>query len=119
MTRDEWLKLAERCEQHDVKDPVKLWGLSIAILDACGMSWKGLGPANVAKSLDAITALIEQELPEWQPSSARRIGGDGSRWAGSWLVHVSKDVTDEGKGATEALARCAAFCRAMAEKEPT
>lgn len=70
-------------------------------------------------SLDAITALIERELPGhyWDAAKGMRLKDCGPYWA---TVYCDQDdyftKTNEHPGATAALALCAAFCRAMAER---
>lgn len=124
MTRDEWLALAERCETakgpdreidasiyallgHSVKrGPVspyprreRTWCLRIA------KNWSAMD--RLTASLDAITALIERELP----GSTFKVGRDGA--GANYAQCAGKRITE---AATPTLALCAAFCRAMAEK---
>jgi hypothetical protein len=69
---------------------------------------------RIMVSLDAITALVERELAvEWLRQD---------KWAGkpatcSILMRPTPSEPIGGKGATPALALCAAFCRAMAARE--
>jgi hypothetical protein len=82
---------------------------------------------RLTASIDAITALIERELPGWFYGSWRGTmrKSHGTFWAEVYFMNGSTekwllvDVFGDpimSPGATEALARCAAFCRAMAEK---
>ena len=71
---------------------------------------------RLTESLDAITALIARELPDYAwlrkgetyMTVYRRPADDKT-----WARHI------DAPGATPALALCAAFCRAMAEKVTT
>lgn len=65
-------------------------------------------------SLDAITALIERELPESMRSIRKY--PDGEAVAQVWNSQVV-ETPRQRCCASEALALCAAFCRAMNEKE--
>jgi hypothetical protein len=88
--------------------------------DADGDPWSDCAP-RLTMSLDAITALIERELPEAEFNSTGKVQGDGigglKRYAYAWLV-IGPRQYGGVVVASEALGRCAAFCRAMAEKEP-
>ncbi len=136
-THQEFLQLAERCEK--ATGPDREIDFAIGLLSGvyqlaepiCGERIEGdttvyvtymhpvynsqwHGPINscvpkLTASLDAITALIERELPgwHWHASTHMRKGvsaiNDGSNdWA--WIT-----------ADTPALALCAAFCRAMAD----
>jgi hypothetical protein len=71
-------------------------------------------PCVWTASLDAITALIERELPGWRWKTGR---AEFHCWAtiygGSGEGSVFSAVSIQGSAA---IALCAAFCRAMAEK---
>lgn len=125
MTRDEWLALAERCETakgadreidgdiaHAAKQFVDylprvperpwLWAEFVEPDD-----WECWEAPEYTASLDAITALIERELP----GSTFKVGRDGA--GANYAQCAGKRITE---AATPTLALCAAFCRAMAEK---
>ena len=120
-----WVELAERCEQATGPDRKIDW----AIVEAIGKAdfyrtyatkpllHKGLVPTYTT-SLDAITALIERELPGWRV----RWHTDGDGVHEAFLEDKGDfDAIDarhtETFAASPALALCAAFCRAMNEKE--
>jgi hypothetical protein len=127
MTDEEWIALAERCEKATWPDRE----IDGTIFDALSLDLS-ISAEHLAKdkrltlewlprysaSLDVITALIERELPEVQwlcrPdkeggfANLYRMGNTGGVIM-SWPCYA----------ATPALALCAAFCRAMADKEPT
>jgi len=104
----EWLALAERCEA--ATGPDKL--LDMAIRFALGAPVR---PWNYTASLDAITALIERELPEVQwLCRTDTLGGFGNLYR-----RRNPDRSWPCFAFTPALALCAAFCRAMAEKVTT
>lgn len=131
-TRETWLALAERCEA--AKGPDR--EISEGILSALGYArisdahWfcEGKGHWNdgnrIAASLDAITALIERELPgcgwsvDRSPSDAKIAGSPVLPEA--FIMQHGDEWTYEGwplcKAHTPVLALCAAFCRAMAER---
>ena len=115
-TKSEWLALAERCEQATGPDCV----LSIDISRAAGLIKSGRSkvldlwdsPA-VSASIDAITALINQEFPGWvwalySDSLVARSPRACVR-STDYKIQVRADAD------TPALALCAAFCRAKAE----
>lgn len=122
MTRDEWLELATRCEKATGRDSL----LDDAILTALDYrggymgddgspEWQKNGSyaisGPITSSLDNVTALIERELPD-VTGIIPLTGGDEA-----WLW--PKNGNPKGwrcNAATPALALCAAFCRAMAEK---
>lgn len=135
MTRAEWLALAERCEKSTGPDTELDAAIACAVhgwtqiseeIDPYGdvpmlIDRDGGGPmipCEYTASLDAITSLIELRFPggSWfsgkgrircdEPLGGARIFADA---AGNWCL-------GEGEAATEPLARCAAFCRAMAER---
>ena len=73
-------------------------------------------------SLDAITALIERELPGWTLGLHSHLKYDATfSHANTWLsrAHIStaRPALLTAQAATLALALCAAFCRAMAERD--
>ena len=124
-TRDEWLALAERFEKATGPDRALSNDLAVALgyavrLPDLSRSYSvtlpgekpyiGL-PPHYAQSLDAITALAEQELP------GRDIHSGTFRQRGCGMI-MNADGTSGTwfNAATERLARCAAFCRAMAER---
>ncbi len=135
-TREEWLALAARCEKatgadREIDDAI-WWPLMMAtgiyrVIDgrreldvSCGIGeardWRPFGPYNepprFTASLDAITALIERELPEHEVSSATH-QKTAQALISKWETRFRPWP---GRAATEALARCAAFCRAMAKR---
>jgi hypothetical protein len=124
-----WLELAERCEKATDED---------RDIDRCIAAYLPDGfqtypISGFTSSLDAITALIDRELPGWACNSGRtpdefKLVGEPNFTAS--LIGDIREVqfgydeppeldysNHEGKAATEPLARCAAFCRAMNEKE--
>ena len=138
-TRDEWLELAARCEKATgpdrdlAKDIARALEMAPDDVVTQGYGWredssgwwlatgedarvcpKRIDPPPVLSSLDAITALIERELPGWERASSSH---RGEYQASVYTPGYSPPIL--GHAATEALARCAAFCRAMAEKEQT
>lgn len=73
-------------------------------------------------SLDTITALIERELPGWTLGLHSRLKYDATfshAEAGLSRAHIStaRPALLAAQAATLALALCAAFCRAMAERD--
>jgi hypothetical protein len=126
-TKAEWLALAERCEKAKGPDQ----SIDVWIENYCGIAefiqphtWRASidSPERgrirpLTASLDAITALIERELPEvrW----VCRTDTLGGRSFGNLYRRRNPDRSWPCFAFTPALALCAAFCRAMAEKEPT
>jgi hypothetical protein len=119
-SKEEWLALAERCEKATGPDRE----IDGAIIAALGFSWRGMdywdnatstkilrGRTDYTASLDAITALIEREMTDagWSAHSEYYDESVGR------ITRRGKD-TIVCYAATPALALCAAFCRAMAEK---
>ena len=120
MNRDEWTALAERCEKATGPDrEIDIW-----IENYCGIArfreshpWRasidGQGVRSnvrpLTASLDAITALIGREFPQFELSI--------SVVAEKCSVKLYAPGLGGGVGVavTEALARAAAFCRAMAD----
>ena len=128
MTRDEWLALAERCEKATGPDR----GLDALIFRALSGSkdhWHAVAgihmtDANcplITASIDAIKKITEKEFPGWAVSSSASVRYGCSAGLSQEAPYDAWEHTDMGgvdaTGVTEALARCAAFCRAMAEKE--
>lgn len=113
--RPTWLALAERCEKATGPDQDVDWCIHAAIID-WPARYKPIQPSNpeYTASLDAITALIERDLPGWRWKAGR---AEFHCWAtiygGPDEGSVFSAVSIQG---CAALALCAAFCRAMAEK---
>jgi hypothetical protein len=126
MTRDEWIALAERCEKATGPEREIDAAIHDAVYggsEACGavIRWGGgvQWIAPYTSSLDAITALIERELPEMRwLCRTNNEGGFGNLYRKATL-----DLSDFRAwpcyAATPALALCAAFCRACASHVPT
>lgn len=140
----EWLALAERCEKatgpdreidyrmayglgwrfdgyHLARDLPCLSDEQFANLHNLAGQWKRPGvvdwpypgtnhaePCVWTASLDAITGLIERELPDYDYTFGKTNGG--------LTIHAQCGSPEMTFSATPALALCAAFCRAMAEK---
>jgi hypothetical protein len=120
-SKAEWLALGERCEKATGPDRE----IDGAIFDALSLDLS-ISAEHLAKdkrltlewlpkysaSLDAITALIERELPEvrWV-CRTDTLGGFGNLYR-----RRNPDRSWPCFAFTPALALCAAFCRAMAEK---
>ena len=137
-----WLELAERCEKATGPDREIDWAIGLAtgwrrdIHDGNNMiiDWEGnmfpdhygsLLP-SVTESLDVITALIERELPGWYRASGFNTQADADDILADGHFAVLAPPSEELRDpiriaacASEALARCAAFCRAMAAKDTT
>jgi hypothetical protein len=129
MTRERWIALAERCEKATGPDREIDAAIFLAINPAFSApEWKLYGggfrhiydssdarilppashtPGRYTASLDAITALIQKELPEHDYTSGHTNGG--------LTIHAQCGSTEYRYAETEPLARCAAFCRAKAE----
>jgi hypothetical protein len=121
-TKAEWIALAERCEKATGSDRE----IDAEIYDAlCPQRLGYKAGKNIVRmfggaawlpcctnSLDAITALIERELPEvrWV-CRTDTLGGFGNLYR-----RRNPDRSWPCFAFTPALALCAAFCRAMAEK---
>lgn len=133
-TREQWLALAERCEKATGPDREvdkvllaatsdfrhidgNLYEMQNWYYTEDGDETHTAFPTPTA-SLDAITALIERELPVWSMTSQTAFHAK----AGPAPIRVCSVrifnglLGSEGNAATEPLARCAAFCRAMAER---
>lgn len=122
--REQWLALAARCEQATGADRE----IDKEIVAALGYSWRGMaywdnatstktlpGSGFYTHSIDAITALIARKLPGFGVAS-RRNPEPGPHCCRAAISSDDCKVPPDGFGTTEALARCAAFCRAMAER---
>jgi hypothetical protein len=137
-TKAEWIALAERCEKATGPDRE-----IDATMEAYAGKWSADDLEYVladietnaridvyTRSLDAITALIERELPEmrWLCRPDKE-GGFGTLYAAPEAIEQGSLKTWEtikqeslkewpcwAYADTPALALCAAFCRAMAEK---
>jgi hypothetical protein len=127
MTDEEWIALAERCEKATVPDDRLSFAIDkLLFAPRLIRGFKALAPYTA--SLDAITALTERELPDyhWRIQGGRKDTG-WTQMSGDPRAYIKAKAsrlaahTDgkDGEAATPALALCAAFCRAMAEKEPT
>jgi hypothetical protein len=135
----EWLELARRCEQATgadralEKDIARALGQAPSEIVTSGYGWreddsgwwlatgedarvlpKRINPSRVSSSIDAITALIGRELPGALYGSDVFDGRAGAVIDGQTRGDMNEHT---GSAATEALARCAAFCRAMAERK--
>jgi hypothetical protein len=108
MNRDEWTALAARCESTAGPDRDIERCMCRLIPDGFQM----VPFSEFTASLDAITALIARELPDYAwlrkgetyMTVYRRPADDKT-----WARHI------DAPGATPALALCAAFCRAKAD----
>jgi len=121
MTRLEWIALAKRCEEATGPDR----DISEAIMSGLGYKrysdehWfcEGKGHFNVANQItayiDTITALVGREFPNSFASAA--VAGYSSPWAKIAKKGMAGEILAYGD--TPALALCAAFCRAKAERE--
>lgn len=122
----EWLELARRCEQATGADR----SIGNAILEAIGYRMNGVADCGgiswlreepyewfegePTSSLDAITALVEGELPGTSWRLHKVPTSSPTRATAEILLHYERRF--HGEAATPALALCAAFCRAMAER---
>jgi hypothetical protein len=136
-TRNEWLALAERFESAERPDRE----MDVRILLACGWVLERRGNDRKAwlyspfsscgqqdlflqirqdpflldafvrpsRSIDAITAMIGREFPQFELSIS--VGAENCS-VGLYAPGLGRGV---GVAVTEALARTAAFCRAMAD----
>jgi hypothetical protein len=120
-SKADWIALAERCTDATGSDQE----IDGAIFDALSLDLS-ISAEHLAKdkrltlewlpkysaSLDAITALIARELPEVQwLCRTDTLGGFGNLYR-----RRNPDRSWPCFAFTPALALCAAFCRAMAEK---
>lgn len=99
----EWLELARRCEQATGADRELDREISKAVGDGPSLT-------PYTGSLDCITALIERELPGRLWAAWRHETGAKAALDPTLTAAVYADAE------TPALALCAAFCRAMAER---
>ena len=111
---NDWVRLAERCEQAMGPDR----DIERCMCSLIPEGFQTLPNAGFTSSLDAITALIDRELPGWRV----RWHTDGDGVHEAFLEDKGDfDAIDarhtETFAASPALALCAAFCRAMNEKE--
>jgi len=136
----EWLALAERCEKATGPDrSIDCWienYCGIARFDAAYRGDPGMrvNIRPLTASIDAITALIEWELPGWMwrvqtcgvsseawvapdlnnPLCSPEIRADEARWHD--YAERNEVELRPGSNKSAIIALCAAFCRAMAEK---
>lgn len=130
----EWLELARRCEQATGADQSTDETIATALgWEFVGIAGDGawvIGRGDAMKalfavpefttSLDAITALIERELPSaWVWTLGQNVH---HRTWGASINNLNEygepySVCWGQSRYSPALALCAAFCRAMAEKE--
>jgi len=107
-TKAEWIALAERCEGATEPDREIERCMCSLIPDG----FQTIPFSGFTSSLDAITALIEGELPEMRwLCRTDTLGGFGNLYR-----RQNPDRSWPCFAFTPALALCAAFCRAMAEK---
>jgi hypothetical protein len=125
MKREEWLALAERCEKATGPDYRIDAAISIALGDVpkgftagkirgfesrfsnkSGYTWDA---PRYTSSLDALSRLFILGMP-------KENGFVGGYEARLWLKN-DLSLGSRGSGSTLALALCAAFCRAMAERD--
>jgi hypothetical protein len=128
-SKAEWLALSERCEKatgpdrdidaeiYDATTPHLLYAGEYAGKRAVRRSGGAVWLPFFTYSIDDITALIERELPAaaWRavrPLDDRKPQGTIQRRGETGGFNIWVDT----EAATPALALCAAFCRAMAEK---
>jgi hypothetical protein len=124
-TRNEWLALAERCENatasdRDIDEAI-MRALGLLVFVNKGERWVYYAETDaiekvpeLTESTDAITALIGREFPQFELSIS----------AGAKNCSLKLYAPGLGGGvgvcfshaATEALARTAAFCHAMAAR---
>jgi len=128
-TKAEWIALAERCEGATGPDRE----IERCICSLIPDGFQTIPFSGFTSSLDAITALIERELPEmrWLCRPDKE-GGFGNLYTAPEAIEQGSLKTWEtikqeslkewpcwAYADTPALALCAAFCRAMAEKVET
>ena len=106
-----WLELAQRCEQAMGPDR----DIERCMCSLIPEGFQTLPNAGFTSSLDAITALIDRELPGSMRSIRKH--PDGEAVAQVWNSQVVGETPQQRCCASEALALCAAFCRAMAAKQ--
>jgi len=129
-TKAEWLALAERAEKatgpdREIEEVISCliygWTKTVVFIDPFGdcpmlVDTEGNGPCiadEYTACLDAITALIERDLPGWMLTLYWPTKTHGPR-----AVLVSPDYRKQigADAQTVPNAACNAFCRAMAEK---
>jgi hypothetical protein len=112
-TREQWLALAARCEAATGPDR----DIERCMCSMIPDGFQTLPCAGFTSSLDAITALIERELPGWAHCHIQeKLRGCIGYIHNNRNFHDTQQRWRECRAATPALALCAAFCRAMAEK---
>lgn len=115
-TIGQWLELARLCaeasESRMYIDEV-IWLALDAGVDLDHAERKA---PKVTSSIDAITALIEQELPKAAWCTVRPLDDRKPSSKIQRRGETGFDIWVETEAATPALALCAAFCRAMSEK---
>ena len=138
MTRTEWLALAERCEAATGPDTELDAAIACAVhgwtqiseeIDPYGdvpmlIDRDGGGPmipCEYTASIDAITALIERDLPGGAWSAGMGCVRPDEPVAGARLFSAESRYfcIGEAEGRSPALALCAAFCHAKAERAET
>jgi hypothetical protein len=144
-TKSQWIALAERCEKATVADPQIDAEIVALLSDASVLPYPpatDFGPHDrwqfwsidgkhflgnerkfrvtpITASIDAITALIERELPG-SDIIIRLVRNPSTNWPGKFSARIEPtgpcDLDIVCRAETQALALCAAFCRSMAEK---
>lgn len=118
MSKETWLALAARCEKAAGPDR-DIERCIAAILPDGFQTYPIRGYTcsldAITALIDAITALIERELPGWYWQTQSETYHNKAKallrsLVGEWIAAA-------GDAKTPPLALCAAFCRAMAEKE--
>jgi hypothetical protein len=107
-TKDEWIALAERCEKATGSDR----DIERCMGSLLPEGFQMIPYFGFTGSLDAITTLIERELPVCGVRLHIIPTFAPTRAVAQILVPC--DNRTDGDAATPALALCAAFCRAMA-----
>lgn len=107
-----WIDIAERCEKATGPDREIDWAIYKAMFASSqGFSENERNFPYYTGSIDAITALIDRELPRSMRSIRKH--PDGEAVAQVWNSQVVGETPRQRCCASEALALCAAFCRAM------
>jgi hypothetical protein len=132
MTKEAWLELAKRCEAATGPEREIDVAITLAIHPYLASGpfaqtrlgrWVRMyggpifkGAPNYASSIDAITALIERELPGhlhgYLPGGKAVGFSDVIIWSG--YAFSGLDFVAGSRGSSPALALCAAFCLAKA-----
>jgi hypothetical protein len=109
-TRKQWLDIAARCEAASGQDS--------NINGAIGVAVGNHHHRSYTASIDAITSLIGEKLPNkrWLVREDEELGGLANIITAG-VKYVQESDTCHAFAATPALALCAAFCRAMADRE--